>query len=70
VVEVAKDQAVRVELDAFTEVELDGIITNIAAVSSMNRGDITYAVTVAFDEQPDLPLRWGMTAVVIADISE
>jgi hypothetical protein len=36
----------------------------VALVASLARGDVVYEVTVALDAAPDLPLRWGMTAVV------
>ncbi len=49
-----------IQLDAIDNEEISGTITEIAAVSTLTRGDVTYAVTV--DLAPNsLPLRWGMT---------
>ncbi len=56
------DQA-EVRIDAIDDEVLSGTITKIAAVSTLTRGDVTYAVTVELDANT-LPLRWGMTAFV------
>ena len=53
----------RVSFDALPGERVDGVVTDIAAVSELVRGDVTYPVTIAL-ESTDLPLRWGMTAVV------
>jgi multidrug resistance efflux pump len=65
VVLVAPGQAAVVTLDALPGVALAGTVTEIAEVSETNRGNVTYAVTVALDEAAP-ELRWGMTA--FADI--
>ena len=65
VVLVAPGQAAVVTLDALPGVELPGTVTEIADVAETNRGNVTYAVTVALDPAA-APLRWGMTA--FADI--
>lgn len=59
-----------VRIDALPDETLAGRVTDIAAVSTLNRGDITYVATIALDENPDLPLRWGMTALVTAQVSQ
>ena len=41
-------------------------VTDIASVSQLNIGDVTYPVTVTLDDT-DLPLRWGMTVEVDID---
>lgn len=61
---VAVGASAEVELDALPGRVLDGMVTDIASVSSLVRGDVTYVVTVRLDEYRDLPLRWGMTASV------
>ena len=50
--------------DAIPGKSVSGVVTNVALVASLARGDVVYEVTVALDAAPDLPLRWGMTAVV------
>jgi multidrug resistance efflux pump len=55
---------VEVEIDAIPGEILEGTVTDIARVFESGRGDILYRVVVDLVERPDLPLRWGMTAVV------
>jgi hypothetical protein len=60
---------VEVEVDALPDQVLTGTFTDIAGVSSLVRGDVTYVVTVRLDDADlktgsELPLRWGMTAYV------
>jgi HlyD family secretion protein len=54
---------VRVTVDALPGEELSGVVTDISAVSSLVRGDVTYPETITQDDT-NLPLRWGMTAFV------
>ena len=61
---------VDVTIDAFPGESLKGAILDIASASDVVRGDVTYKVTVDLDENPDLPLRWGMTAFVTVDTSQ
>jgi len=70
VVAVAAGLPATVKIDAIPNETLTGKVTDIAAVSSLNRGDVTYSVTIALDEASDLPLRWGMTAFVTVDVSD
>ncbi|MCA9960631.1 MAG: HlyD family efflux transporter periplasmic adaptor subunit [Anaerolineales bacterium] len=67
VVAVKLGDAVDVSIDAFPGETLRGEIVDIAPTSTLTRGDVTYRVTIALDE-PDLPLRWGMTAFVTVDV--
>jgi multidrug resistance efflux pump len=55
---------VDVKFDAFPDASVSGRVTDIADVSLLNRGDVTYVVTIALDQEPAVPLRWGMTAFV------
>jgi len=73
VVSVAVGLPVEVSIDAIPGETLTGRVTDVAAVSRLNRGDVTYVVTIALRERPhegrgdeasDLPLRWGMTVFV------
>ena len=60
--------SVKVRLDAFPGQVLDGEIVRIAPKPSMFLGDIVYPVTVQLENEPELPLRWGMTAVIEMDL--
>jgi multidrug efflux pump subunit AcrA (membrane-fusion protein) len=64
VVAVAVGSPVEVRFDAFPDASVSGKVTHIADVPLLSRGDVTYAVTIALDEVPAVPLRWGMTAFV------
>lgn len=63
VVAVTVGSPVAVRTDAIDDEVLSGTVQEIATVSTLTRGDVTYAVTVQLDPS-DLPLRWGMTAFV------
>lgn len=68
VVSVALDQEASVGVDAIPNETLVGRVIDIAAVAGQNRGDVTYRVLVALDENKELPLRWGMTAFVTMQV--
>lgn len=53
-----------ISIDAFPEEKLNGRVVDISSVSDLVRGDVTYTVTVEFDNTDDLPLRWGMTSFI------
>jgi multidrug resistance efflux pump len=55
-----------VTIDALPGEVLEGIVSDIAFVSRLEVGDVTYPVTVTLEET-DLPLRWGMTTEVNID---
>jgi HlyD family secretion protein len=65
VVLVEPGQPVTVTLDSFTDRTFTGTVAEIASVSEITRGNVTYTVTIQLDPT-DAPLRWGMTA--FADI--
>ena len=60
-------QEAEVTLDALPGETLRGTVTDIGRVPELTRGDVTYPVRIALDDYPDLPLRWGMTALVSID---
>lgn len=67
VVSVSVGMPVEVNVDAIPDEALSGTVTDIATVSTLTRGDVTYVVTIEIDET-DLPLRWGMTTFVEIDV--
>ena len=64
VVAVKNGLPAEVRVDALPGEVIDGVVTDIASVASVVRGDVTYEVTIALDDNGELPLRWGMTATV------
>ena len=67
VVDVSVGQAVAVTLDALPGETLRGTVIDVGRVPELSRGDVVYRVRVALDDYPNLPLRWGMTAVATMD---
>jgi multidrug resistance efflux pump len=63
VVAVEVGAPVEVRVDAIDDEIVTGTVTEIAEVSSLIRGDVTYEVKVQLAPS-DLPLRWGMTVAV------
>lgn len=63
VVAVKNGSPAEVTIDALPGEVINGVVTDIASVSQLTRGDVTYEVAIALDDT-DLPLRWGMTAFV------
>jgi len=61
---VAEGRPVAVTLDALPNETLRGTVIDVGRVPETVRGDVVYPVRIALDDYPDLPLRWGMTAVV------
>ena len=59
---------VEIQVDALPDEVVQGTVEDIAAVSSLTRGDVTYAVTIRLQDVSDLPLRWGMTTFVDVDV--
>jgi multidrug resistance efflux pump len=59
---------VEVTLEAIPGEVLSGTVSDIARVSQLRRGDVIYVVTIELEERPDLPLRWGMTAIADIDV--
>ena len=67
VVAVKKGLPAKVRIDAIPGETISGVVTDIASVASVVRGDVTYEVTIDLDDNEELPLRWGMTAAVDID---
>lgn len=63
VVAVAVGSPVEARVDAIDDEIVMGTVTEISEVSTLIRGDVTYAVTVQLAPS-QLPLRWGMTVEV------
>jgi HlyD family secretion protein len=69
VVKIAEGQSVQIGVDAFPDQTFSGEILQIAGVAtaqdaSTQDDDVTYEVTAVLTEEPDVPLRWGMTAFI------
>ncbi|MFQ5400036.1 MAG: HlyD family secretion protein [Anaerolineae bacterium] len=70
IVSVAVGFPVSVRVDAIPDTILQGTVSEIAHVSGLTRGDVTYAVTVRLEDYPELPIRWGMTAFVDVQLAQ
>ncbi len=64
VVVIEEGASVEVTLDALPDETIAGVVTNVALIPSISRGDVVYEVTISLAERTDLPIRWGMTAFV------
>jgi RND family efflux transporter MFP subunit len=62
VTKVRAGQPVVIFIEALEE-EFNGKVTEVSLTSSTLGGEVVYAVTITFDNQPD-GLRWGMSADV------
>ncbi|MCA9960632.1 MAG: HlyD family efflux transporter periplasmic adaptor subunit [Anaerolineales bacterium] len=67
VARIAVGSEVNVSFDAIPNVTLTGTVTNVALTPGLSQGDVVYEVTASLEAAPDLPLRWGMTALVDID---
>ena len=68
VVHVAAGQSATVTFDALPGETLRGTVVDVGRVPIVTLGDVTYRVRIALDDAPaELPLRWGMTALVSID---
>lgn len=72
VVAVAVGYPVDVHVDAIPDEVVRGTVVDIAAASTLARGDVTYVVTIRLNEEDTaaLPLRWGMTVFVDIDAQQ
>jgi HlyD family secretion protein len=70
VVALQREFDVNITIDAFPGETFSGQIIDIATTSVESRGDITYAVTIALEDDLTVPLRWGMTAFVTVDTDQ
>ena len=68
IVNVKVGLPVDVNVDALPDEVLHGTVSDIATVSTLTRGDVTYRVTIDLDEATEFPLRWGMTVFVDVDV--
>jgi HlyD family secretion protein len=68
IVNVKTGLPVDINVDALPDDVLHGTVSDIATVSSLTRGDVTYKVTIDLDEAAQFPLRWGMTVFVDVDV--
>jgi multidrug resistance efflux pump len=64
IVEVAVGQEVEVSVDALSDLELRGRVSEIAPMAEERHGDIVYTVTIDLEQGLEAGLRWGMTAYV------
>ena len=67
VARVAERAPVSIEFDAIPNETLEGVVTDVALISSVSQGDVVYEVTIALVDTQGLPIRWGMTAFVNVD---
>ncbi len=70
VVALEKGFEVEIAIDAFPGETLTGDLLDISNRSALVRGDVTYVVTIGLEDEPQLPLRWGMTAFVTVDTEQ
>ena len=68
IVNVEVGLPVDVNVDALPDEVLRGTVSDIATVSSLTRGDVTYKVTIDLGDTSEFPLRWGMTVFVDVDV--
>jgi multidrug resistance efflux pump len=66
VVGIAPDQPVAIKVDALPDRVLRGRVVRIGPQHEIYRGDVTYPVWIALEEEAP-QLRWGMSAVVEID---
>ncbi len=64
VARVAEGQPAKVTVDALTEQEFAGIVSEVGLQPEDYRGDVVYAVTIELTDARNAPLRWGMTTLV------
>lgn len=70
VVNIEPGYEAEISIDAFPEEKLSGRVVDISSISDLVRGDVTYTVTISFDDTKRLPLRWGMTAFVTLETDQ
>ncbi len=61
---IAIGNTAEVRFDALPDGVLTGVVTKISVMPGLTLGDVVYQVTVLLEDASDLPLRWGMTALV------
>ncbi len=70
VVALARGFPAEIRLDALPGETLTGTVTKISPAATVVAGDVRYTVTIRLDDPGDLPLRWGMTALVDIEVNE
>lgn len=64
VVQIRAGQKVEVRVDALPDQSFHGQVVEVALVSELKQGDVTYVVSIELDDVGDAPVRWGMTTLV------
>lgn len=67
VARITAGSPIDVRFDAIPNAALSGVVTEVALTPGLAQGDVVYKVTARLQPAPDLPLRWGMTALVDID---
>lgn len=70
IVALAVDFPAEVRLDALPGETLSGRVIKLSPSSTVEAGDVRYKVTIRLDDPVDLPLRWGMTALVDIEVEQ
>jgi hypothetical protein len=61
---------VNLEVDAYPEITLQGVIESISLYAEEEEGDVYYQAKIAVQDPPDF-LRWGLTTrISLTDKSE
>ncbi len=65
IAKVQKDQKAKITLDAFEDAEIEGVVTYISSIATIDNNNITtYLVRVEITDPKDLPIKEGMTTYV------
>jgi multidrug resistance efflux pump len=67
IVQITLGQTVHIEIEAFPEDEMEGVVSEISTMPVFDQGDILYTVKIEFAREDMPDLRWGMTAVLTFD---
>jgi HlyD family secretion protein len=70
VVALAVGFPAEIRLDALPGETLTGKVIKISPTATVEAGDVRYQVTIQLDDPGDLPLRWGMTALVDIEVDQ
>ena len=64
IIEITEGQTVQIEVEAFPDEILSGIVTEINDMPEFNQGDVLYTVTIEFTDRELPDVKWGMTVNV------
>lgn len=67
VASLSMGQMVEVTLDAIPGETLRGTVVEIGRVAELLQGDVVYPAWITLEDYPQLPLRWGMSALISSD---